>query len=344
MSHLDAHFTVRATCGLEVYPTPVVGGEHGLEPGFVYVVDTNDAIASFGIAPHPVREVRDRRIALKIIASDPPAGASIRISAPDGQAIEGNDGMIAEGEVTAGLQALGLYREWLCDPDGNWLMVGRELGDGDTTPLGQIVIQGVPVVVQGVPLVLTPPAARLPAITARSVRVVPRAAPPLALRAPAPRAATVELVDAFADNSLEMDAERDQFRVAATLQTDVVQALYERLPFTLRKTSTDTTVAEEIGMMRFDRSRIDPSCEVRLVADLEVSAAGQTATLQLYSLSDGVLRATLTTTARIATKCTAVLAGLPGAEVLYSVRLARTGGTAGQIVSCRSAAIEVDRG
>lgn len=213
---------------------------------------------------------------------------------------------------------------WAVVADGTWLPPATEAPEGVA---GQIVVQGVPVVVQGVPLVLRPPVT-----VARDVRVVPR---PLALPAPAPAVVdSVELVDTFADTSLEMTPAGDLFRVALGVQ-------HTRLPFTLRKVSTDVTVAEEIGVLRFDASRYDATWTIALVADLDVTVAGQTATLQLYSLSDGVLRATLATSALTTTKRTAALTGLPASEVLYSVRLARTGGTPGQFVSCRSAALEI---
>jgi len=102
--------------------------------------------------------------------------------------------------------------------------------DEPLTPEGQITIQGVPVVIQGVPLVITPPglmaapapltAARLPTIYAKPASIVPRAPAPLALPMPLV-GETIELVDAFDDDSLEMNAGGDKFRVAMALQGDV---------------------------------------------------------------------------------------------------------------------------
>jgi len=96
-------------------------------------------------------------------------------------------------------------------------------------PFGAIVIGGVPIVIDGSYLVITGGAAalaarpaRTPVTVAKSAKLVPHAAAPLA--APAPFTTTIELEDAFSDISLEMDAEGDQFRVAAALQSTIAAA------------------------------------------------------------------------------------------------------------------------
>jgi hypothetical protein len=349
MSHLDQHFAATASRGLSVYPTPVPG-ESTLEPGFLYPVEGSDATAIFGIAQRPLSEVSGKRLALVIITPPPDGGTpgAIHMSPPDGQRIEGDDGYIPEaGNVDAGVQELGAYREWVCDPDGTWLMVGHELGEGVSVALGQIVVQGVPIVVQGVPLVLTPPVT-----FAHSVRIVPRA-PTL----PAPRVGTVELVDTFADASLEMDAEGDQFRVAAVLQSAIEDAQADiiaidtdlaalevevgamRFPFTLRVTSVSSTDYEEIGVQRFDPTDL-AGRGLRLVAELDVAAFGQVAELQLVDLTDGTEVAMLSTNKTATTLCSAALV-LPSAVTLYSVRLRRVGGNASLRVACRSVALEL---
>lgn len=352
MSHLDQHYTATAAHGLAVYPVPVPG-ESTLEPGFLYTVEGSDASATFGIAARALTDVRDKRIALKIITAPEGTPGPIHISAPDGQRIEGDDGYIPEtGQVDAGVQQLGTYREWICDPDGNWLMVGRELGSGGATPLGQIVVKGIPVVVQGVPLVLTPPVT-----IAHSTRIVPRAVPPLALPVPLV-GETVELVDTFADASLEMDPEGDQFRVALALQGAVedvqadvlaidadLTALEAELgtllfPFTLRVTSVSSTDYEEIGVQRFDPTDF-AGRGLRLVAELDVAAFGQVAELLLVDLNDGTEVATLSTDDTATTLCSTALV-LPSVVTLYSVRLRRVGGNSSLRVACRSVALELN--
>lgn len=272
--------------------------------------------------------------------------------------------------------------------------------DEPPVPLGQVMIQGVPVVIQGVPLVITPPGAmaaarvptaptlapRLPTIIAKPASIVPR---PLALPMPLV-GATVELADAFDDSTLEMNATGDKFRVddalvdviestAATVTSqgsdittlqgavagqgsditalqaaDVSQhgdiaalqsavtvlqvPLLHSEPFTLRTTNTDSTVYEEIGVLRFDATPYAGTAT--LVAELSVAVAGQTVDLQLYNLTAGTLVATVTSTSVTTEKKTSALT-LPTSEALYSVRLRRTGGDVTQRVSCRSASLQV---
>jgi hypothetical protein len=217
-------------------------------------------------------------------------------------------------------------------------------------PAGLLVIQGVPLMLEGDYLVITPPSAA-PPLVARSVQLVPRAAP-------APRTAgVIELADAFSDASLEMDAEGDQFRVALALQgaledvqadviaidTDLTALEAElgamRFPFTLRTTSVSSTDYEEIGVQRFDPTDL-AGRSLQLVAELDVAAFGQLAELQLVDLADGAEVATLSTDKTATTLCSAALV-LPSAETLYSVRLRRVGGNASLRVACRSVALEL---
>lgn len=105
--------------------------------------------------------------------------------------------------------------------------------DEPEMPPGQLTIDGAPLVIEGVPLVITPtltirgtPVAvgSAPLVTttlapprplARPARVIPRPQP---TAAPTPQASSVELEDAFADASLEMDGSGQKFRVAQTVQ------------------------------------------------------------------------------------------------------------------------------
>jgi hypothetical protein len=214
---------------------------------------------------------------------------------------------------------------WAAVADGTWLPPEVEAPEGVVA--GQIVVQGVPVVVQGVPLVLRPPVT-----VARDVRVVPR---PLALPAPSV-VDSVELVDTFADASLEMTPAGDMFRVALEVQS-AVHAM--RFSVTLRTTTVTSAAYEEIGVLRFESAAFPAG--LVLVAELEVSASGQTVDLQLYNLTAAAVVATLSSTSTVTEKRSAAVS-LSSAEALYSVRLRRTGGTADQPVSCRSVVLETN--
>lgn len=358
MGHLDTYFQATATRDVDVYPTPVPG-ESTIEPGYVYPVEGSTASAIFGIAAHPVAEVIGRRIALKVITdvsaptaavpapAPASAGGPMSITAPDGQVIEGDDGLFSS-HVYVGYQTLGAYREWLCDGDGAWLMVGRVGGEvGTLTPAGQIVIRGTPITIRGTPLVNTvppaapPPLPMLPVTVAKPAVIVPRASALVpAVRGPVvrvPHAAgdTIELEDAFADASLEMDDAGEKFRVAETLQAVVVST---RFAFTLRTTSVYATSFEEIGVMRIDGVAL--SGVATFIAELEVAVPEQTVEVQLYDLTAAAVVATLTATSLVTVKQSTLVA-LPLAEHLYSVRLRRVGGTPSDRVSCRSAYFEV---
>lgn len=342
MSHLDQRFTALASRELPVaqsYATEATA----IEPGWVHPVRATDERVTFAIALHSLLDVVGKRIALKVTRPAESPG-EWRIYAPAGQLIEADDGQLNIDSVSEiGVQALGAYREWVCDPDGNWLMVRRiggvSAGDGgetDDIPF-RIVIKGTPITVQGVPLVNTPPTAARPALPvtiAKPAQIVPRAPLVPVVRAPVP---TIELEDAFADASLEMDAEGDQFRVATALQELVEGRVL--LDFTLRATSVSSTDFEEIGVQRFDPTGFE-HCTLRLVAELDVAAFGQVVELQLVDLNTGTEVATLSTDKTLTTLCTAALV-LPSEVTLYSVRLRRIGGNATLRVACRSVALEL---
>lgn len=114
---------------------------------------------------------------------------------------------------------------WAVVADGSFIP-----SEPEGLPLGSIVIDGIPLVIDGVPLVITPPVALAPPPSMRlrpllvpSARIVPRAAAPRALPAPLVDE-TIELEDAFADGSLEMDETGEQFRLALALQGDITDA------------------------------------------------------------------------------------------------------------------------
>lgn len=107
----------------------------------------------------------------------------------------------------------------------------------------------------------------------------------------------------------------------------------QRLEFTLRTTSVAGTDYEEIGVLRLDATPMGGALTV--VAELEVSASGQSVDCQLYNLTAAAPVVTLTGASMVTTKVTAAVM-LALSEQLYAVRLRRVGGSPGQQVSCRS--------
>jgi hypothetical protein len=113
-------------------------------------------------------------------------------------------------------------------------------------------------------------------------------------------------------------------------------------PFTLRATSTAETSSDEIGVCQFNADDW-PEHTITFFANLEVAAEGQTATLELYNVFDGVTVATLTSTSTVTEKRTTEIT-LPALDKLYGVRLRRTGGDPTKRVACRSAGFELREG
>lgn len=113
-------------------------------------------------------------------------------------------------------------------------------------------------------------------------------------------------------------------------------------PFTMRAVNTAETGLDELGVLQFDASKW-PNLTVMLGCHLEVSAPGQTATLELFNVQDSEVVTTLTSTSPM-TEPLSTFVALPWGDKLYSVRLKRTGGTAQQRVTCRSAWLELTQG
>ena len=113
---------------------------------------------------------------------------------------------------------------------------------------------------------------------------------------------------------------------------------YPYYGFDLVRGNTDQTSPDEIANTLFDPSGL--SGVVRFVAVLECAIAGQTASLELYNITDGATVDTVSTTNTTSTKVSTSTLTLPSAEKLYGVRLSRTGGTAGDRVTCRLARFE----
>lgn len=80
-------------------------------------------------------------------------------------------------------------------------------------------------------------------------------------------------------------------------------------------------------------------------AVLECATGGQTCSLELFNITDGLTVVTLTTTATSPTSVVSatlvVPTNLPNSTKLYGVRLKRTGGTSADLVSCKMARLEI---
>lgn len=104
--------------------TPVIEADASVEPGSLYRVAGSDTDITIQMLPHTVDDVAGLRFAVKVFAAAPtPPGGSLIIMAPVGQQLENDTGQLSDS-VTLVNQTLGTYREWVCDPDGNWLRVG----------------------------------------------------------------------------------------------------------------------------------------------------------------------------------------------------------------------------
>jgi hypothetical protein len=114
---------------------------------------------------------------------------------------------------------------------------------------------------------------------------------------------------------------------------------------------TTLTGPDEIGCFPFDPSKLAPPSDSGIVrsivftAVLNVTTAGQTATLELYNKTDGALVATLTGTSttptEVSSSALAVPTAIPNSRKLYGVRLKRTGGATTDAVVCKYAALEI---
>lgn len=230
-------------------------------------------------------------------------GGGVMVIVPEGMTIEGDGGAVS-GQVEVEHVA-GNYREWICNASGLWLLVaGAAGGGGGDTGGGDA---------EPNPHVWTHTDGGLDELDVTGLSGVLADPQP-----PAPHAAT---------------------HAAGGSDALVLGLGYAIVPFTLRKVSTGVDVAEEIGVLRLAGSRF-PGCTFAIVAEMDVSVSGQTAVLQVVSLADSSVVATLQTSALTTTKCTAAVP-LPAAETLYSARLKRQGGSSSEYVSCRSVIVEV---
>jgi hypothetical protein len=122
------------------------------------------------------------------------------------------------------------------------------------------------------------------------------------------------------------------------------------IPLSAGRQQTASTTPDEIGAAAFNPAVHAPGNAhltrvIQFVVVIEAGVGGQTCSIELYNLTDGVTVCTLTTTNTFATigrsATLAVPADLPNSEKLYVARLKRIGGGVNDLVSCKSARIEV---
>lgn len=99
----------------------VVSADATVETGQLHRISGSDVDLELTMATHSLATVAQQRFAVKVYSAAMTPGA-LTINAPAGQLLEDADGeLVASVALT---QALGLYREWMCDDAGNWLAVG----------------------------------------------------------------------------------------------------------------------------------------------------------------------------------------------------------------------------
>lgn len=103
--------------------TAIAGADATVEPGYLHRVAGSDDPIVLTMVSHTLAEVSGKRFGVKVYSSAPTVpGGVLSVSVPVGQQIEDDAGEL--GNVFAfDDQTVGQYREWLCDADGNWLMV-----------------------------------------------------------------------------------------------------------------------------------------------------------------------------------------------------------------------------
>lgn len=102
----------------------VVTADASVEPGYLHRIAGSDDPITVTMIPHTLDDVAGTRFAVKVYAEAPaPPGGTLTIVVPVGQQIEANSGELGDGVVLAD-QTLGTFREWLCDAEGVWRMVG----------------------------------------------------------------------------------------------------------------------------------------------------------------------------------------------------------------------------
>lgn len=99
----------------------VVDSSRVVKPGYLYRIAASDAAIVLTITPHAA--VAGQRFAVKVYAPTPTGpGGALTVTVPAAQQIEAGNGLLGSSfELPS--QTLGLYREWVCDADGRWMLV-----------------------------------------------------------------------------------------------------------------------------------------------------------------------------------------------------------------------------
>lgn len=129
----------------------------------------------------------------------------------------------------------------------------------------------------------------------------------------------------------------------------VLKAPIKEYIFGIAGTQKTGAASEDRGAILFDPSvhfAGDASLtrSLKFVAVLECSTSGQTCSLELFNLTDGVTVTTLSTSNQFPTSLSVTLivpTDLPNSGKLYILRLKRTGGTSSDLVECKMARLEV---
>lgn len=99
----------------------VIVASAAVEPGYLYRIAAGDAPMTLTMLPRSLASVVDKRFAVKVYSSAESVFA-LTIVAPPGQQLELDDGTLASSVELE--QTLGNFREWLCDSEGSWRLVG----------------------------------------------------------------------------------------------------------------------------------------------------------------------------------------------------------------------------
>lgn len=111
---------------------------------------------------------------------------------------------------------------------------------------------------------------------------------------------------------------------------------------------TVETTAEQKGCIVFNPTEFfgGNGSSIRLVSVLQVATIGQTCSLELFNLTDGITVTTITSTSTVPEiQMSSVLttpSDLPNTQTLYGLRMFRTGGTTTDFVGCYVAYLEVN--
>ena len=107
---------------LPVAAVVVDGVDATVEPGYLHRISGSDSDVTLTIAPLSLDAAANKRFAVKVYLTTATAAGTLTILAPAGQTIEADSGELGDGVELD--QALGTYREWVCDAEGHWLLVG----------------------------------------------------------------------------------------------------------------------------------------------------------------------------------------------------------------------------